>query len=159
MDIEYKRLYLKYKKKYLELKQSGGSFSEEQQTALDKILNYLAGGLDYKALEEKLMKDDLYKQIKKELDDKPLTSGQAQDRINKMSQFKDKTGLSYEAANAYLKALQYKKKWDREGGAGIHSTSKSYREKFKKETTDEIFENGLNFNSILEELKQKKGRR
>ena len=63
MDIEHKRLYLKYKKKYLELKQSGGYKSKIELLILgqstgdkkmDKTLLYLANDPT---------EDELYKKI------------------------------------------------------------------------------------------------
>ena len=161
MDIEYKRLYLKYKKKYLELKQSGGSFSDKQQTALDKILNYFAGGLDYDALRKKLSKDELYTKIK-DIDENKIPKSEVQ---YIKEEFKDKTGLSYEAVNSYLEALQYKKEYDdiepllkkSKYGHQLQQMNKalqSYKKKFNEETT--VKENGLDFDSILKALEQKK---
>ena len=182
MDIEYERLSLKYKKKYLELKQSGGSFpdkqqtaldgslSEEQQTALKKILNYFAGGLDYDALRKKLSNDELFK---KSIDLKydKIPKSEVQDIKEK---FKDKTGLSYEAVDSYLNALQNKKYYDdivvilnkykndmkkkniycRERQR-IKNILQAHKKKFNEETKDNIFRNGLVFDSILKELEKK----
>ena len=150
MDIEYERLYLKYKKKYLELKQSGGSLTEEQQAGLDEILNYLGGEprIGGRTLLVKILnylagspgEDDLFKQIKVlEDQNEPLTSEQAQERINKMSKFKERTGLSYKAANAYI------------------GTEDDRQDAFRESTKDYIyFKGGLDVDLIPMAIEKKK---
>jgi hypothetical protein len=152
------------------LKQSGGSFSDKQQTALNQILNYFAGGLDYDALYEKLMNDDLFKKSIL-LKYGKIPKSEVQEIKVK---FKDETGLSYEAVNSYLNALKYKKQYDLKNSKyglemqrinremqrinremqRINEILQSYKEIFNKEDT--VKENGLDFDSILKALEQKK---
>ena len=147
-----------------------GSLSEEQQTALKKILDYFAGGLDYDALIKKLNEDELFKKSILLKYDK-IPKSEVQDIKEK---FKDKTGLSYEAVSSYLKALQNKKQYDdivvilnkykndmkkkniycRERQR-IKNILQAHKKKFNEETKDNIFNNGLVFDSILKELEKK----